>query len=241
MCFYGSNCRRFRGQTIDHTWILHREQGKEDLLDLPFFLPYFESQLLRVFSGTIDEMSKHFIQFHCKIRYSFMNSNQWSFISLSNSFSPMSIENIKENFNPHSNYRGLIFNILNIKSHEFLRRLCELGRYGHHLHVATFNKKRLQCHHITKSIEKSIDNFVGVINEWSSIKECDCHKYKSEHYLSQPFTLLKNFIELILEPDYLSRDISFSKIIDILIIERVQPAEIIGILTIISALLNRSK
>ena len=218
---------------------MYRAPGEDDMLEQKFFLPYFESQLLRVFSGTINEMSSHFIKFHAQKRYSFTPGNQWNSITLQNSPTPMKIEDIKNVLLPQSNFRGVLFNILNIKAHEFLRDLCELGRYGHELDQAFVNEKRLQCPHIVKQTEKYVDDFNELINEWKSPKSCDCFKYKTKKFDSSCFILLTKFVNLILKPDYLSEKTSFGKIVDILLIERVQGSEILGIITILSALMNR--
>ena len=225
---------------MDHSRIMYRAPSEDEMLDQKFFLPYFESQLLRVFSGTINEMSAHFIKFHAKSRYSYTPRNQWNSIILSNNATPMRIEDIKNCLLPQSNFRGILFNILNMKAHELLRDLCELGRFGHKIDQVFVNEKRLQCPHIVKQTEKYVDDFNGFINEWTSPKSCDCFKYKTKNFNSSCFILLAKFVNLILKPDYLSEKTSFGKIVDILLIERVQGNEILGILTILSAIMNRS-
>ena len=79
-----------------------------------------------------------------------------------------------------------------------------------------------------------INDFKGIYSNSRSRIKCNC---VSDQLINRvPF--LYDFLAFILEKDYLSDDQTLQKFVDLLVIERFASSEIVGIMSIISAVLR---
>ena len=79
-----------------------------------------------------------------------------------------------------------------------------------------------------------IDNFKGIYSSSRPEIKCCCD---SDHMINRvPF--FRDFLRHILKKDYISEDQTLQKFVDLLIIERFSKSEIIGIVSIISAMID---
>ena len=218
---------------------LQREENTSDerIFEEKYFLPYFESQLSRVFSARISDLHQHIIETHTGIRDRnvFQTNNQWSLQSLPNKYNRMRLIDIRELFSRSINFRGVMFELFHNKAQEFLRKLTEMGKYGHNFQQTTIARKRLSCKHMDNISGAMINDFFGVFTESRSEPECNCDSDK----ILNNMPMFREFLTLILKADYLSEDETLQKFVDLLLIERFQESEIKGCMTIISAILNR--
>ena len=171
-------------------------------------------------------------------RILFRNTNQWDLQSLPNKYNRMSLEEIRELYSSslfsNISFRGNMFELLNHKAHEFLRILSEMGKYGERFKGSSVSLKRLRCQHGPKLTSLMINNFKGIYSSSKSEIKCCCD---SDQMINRvPF--FRDFLRHILKKDYISDDQTLQKFVDLLIIERFSKAEIIGIMSIISAMLH---
>ena len=151
----------------------------------------------------------------------------------------MRLNDLRETFCRTKNFRGIMFELFNYKAHEFLRQMRENDKFAHKFKNAKISICKLKCLQTYRSIQSFDDKFQGLVIEGSVYRKNLCKCKKAKPFESEVFGMLSEFIRFVLKPDFLSEDTSFQKLHDIFTIERFQQFEIGGILTMLSAFLDR--
>ena len=168
----------------------------------------------------------------------FLDGNIWDLRSIPNKYNRMKLDEIREMYSSslfsNISFRGVMYELFNNKAQTFLRFLSEMGKYGQKFKKRTVSVKKLTCQHSSKIIAHMINDFKGIYS--SSGSRIKCHCVSDQMINRVPF--LYEFLAFILEKDFLSDDQTLQKFVDLLVIERFTKAEIVGTISIISAILS---
>ena len=206
---------------------------------------------MRVFSCSPSHLQSHILEKHSfRARGMISDDNIWEVTSFTHKNKGLTLDAVKSNYSIVHNFRGILWEFLNFKAYDFLREMDNLAEIGHLFQRAKIHQARLKCYCYEDQVEFAIDKFHGELvkadiiskvgRHYEFIAFCLCQSSDFQHFQSDHFTILREFVKCLLKPDYFGNDQTFKKLVSFFVAEKMNDRSIEGTLTILQTLFHEN-